>query len=280
VVAGPEGRLEYRPGPRGDRLPDFSFCGYRNGGEAVPVVGVRARVAPGDGDDTARVQAAIDYVSGLAPGSDGFRGAVLLERGQFEVAGQLAIRSSGVVLRGSGGGMHGTTLTATGPDRRPLVLVSGEGEAMATDDPPRPVAGPYVPAGSRELVLVDASGFAAGDEVLVRRPSTAGWIASLGMDRLGPSWKPGSRDLVWERRVAAVEGARIFLDVPLTGALDTALGGGTVARFAWPGRIGRVGVEKRTWRCAGKATPRSRPTRIARGWGFRSETCEMHGCGR
>jgi hypothetical protein len=243
VVAGPGGRLEYRLGPRGDQLPDFSFCGFRNGDEPVPVVEVRARVAPGDGDDTGRVQAAIDYVSGLAPGPDGFRGAVLLEPGEFEVAGQLAIRSSGVVLRGSGKGMDGTTVTATGPDRRPLVLVSGEGEAHVTDDPPRQVANRYVPAGSRELVLVDASGFAAGDEVLVRRPSAAEWIAALGMDQVGPSWKPGSRDLVWERRVAAVEGAEILFDVPLTGALDAAFGGATVTRFAWPGRVERVGVE-------------------------------------
>jgi hypothetical protein len=56
-------------------------------------------------------------------------------------------------------------------------------------------------------------------------------------------WRPGSLDLRFDRVVTAIEGQTITLDAPLTTALDAALGGGTVVAYAWPGRIGRVGVE-------------------------------------
>ena len=51
-----------------------------------------------DGDDGRRIQAAIDSVAKLPIGANGFSGAVLLSAGQFEVAGQLRISHSGIVL--------------------------------------------------------------------------------------------------------------------------------------------------------------------------------------
>src|SRR5438105_4254352 len=113
VRPGPDGRLVYAAGARGDRVPDFSHAGY-GGGAVLPDVSVRAVVAPGAGDNGPRIQAAIDYVAQLRPGADGFRGAVLLLAGRHEVAGHLRLGASGVVLRGQG---EGTVLVATGTGR-------------------------------------------------------------------------------------------------------------------------------------------------------------------
>ena len=49
-----------------------------------------------------------------------------------------------------------------------------------------------------------------GDQVLVHRPCTEEWIQALGTDHFGGGigylgWKPGSRDLWWDRTVVAVE---------------------------------------------------------------------------
>src|SRR5688572_4162634 len=82
VQVGPDGRLTYHADPRGDRLPDFSHCGYLGGDAAVPDVPVRIVISPKPGDQTARIQSAIDHVASLTPGSDGFRGAVLLQPGR------------------------------------------------------------------------------------------------------------------------------------------------------------------------------------------------------
>jgi hypothetical protein len=56
---------------------DFSQCGYQ-GGATPPDVAVVETLRPGDGDDTAAIQAALDRVGLRKTDSRGFRGAVLL----------------------------------------------------------------------------------------------------------------------------------------------------------------------------------------------------------
>ncbi|QDU88437.1 hypothetical protein Pla175_18150 [Pirellulimonas nuda] len=113
VYRGDSGRLVYTPDAQGDRVPDFSDVGYLGGRSPVPTVQTAITLSPVSGDDTASIQAAIDQVSALPLGSDGFRGAVLLGAGDYEVSGQLTISASGVVLRGSEKDASGTALHAT-----------------------------------------------------------------------------------------------------------------------------------------------------------------------
>src|SRR6185295_19067593 len=64
-------RLVYEQDELGNRIPDFSHCGYIGADAAIPDVPVRIVVKPADGDDGARIQAAIDAVSRLPIGVDG-----------------------------------------------------------------------------------------------------------------------------------------------------------------------------------------------------------------
>src|SRR5262249_51460780 len=57
------------------------------------------------------------------------------------------------------------------------------------------------------------------------------------------TWKPGTRDLSWDRSVVSVNGNEITVDASVTTAIDTAFGGGRVEAYVWPGRIENVGVE-------------------------------------
>jgi hypothetical protein len=247
VHPGADGRLVYVADPRGNRIPDFSHAGY-GGGAAIPDVPVRVVVPPRPGDNGPRIQAAIDYVSGLPPDPSGFRGAVLLFAGRHGVAGHLRLGASGVVLRGQG---RDTVLVGTGTDRRAVIQVRGRAD-RAAEGTGRAVADAYVPVGAATLRLDSAAGLKPGDTVLVERPGTKEWIAALGMDRF-PSrgegsysyldWRPGTVDVAWDRVVTRVDGNTIALDAPLTTALDAALGRSTVRRYAWPGRVRRVGVE-------------------------------------
>src|SRR5436853_6214169 len=100
VAPGPGGRLAYEPDARGNRVADFSHCGYGGGGVAIPDVPVRVVVHPARGDNGPRIQAAIDYVAQLPADRQGIRGVVLLLAGRHEVAGCLRISTGGVVLRG------------------------------------------------------------------------------------------------------------------------------------------------------------------------------------
>jgi hypothetical protein len=266
IQQGRDGKLGYFTSERGDRVPDFSHAGYAGSDKTIPNVPVRVVIAPKPGDQTARIQSAIDYVANLAPDEHGVRGAVLLQPGRFEVAGGLKIAASGVVLRGSGTGEGGTVLLATGHDRRTLVTIAGKadqklGESLA-------VADDYVPVNATNVRLASAGKVKAGDNVVVRRPSTAEWIKTLGMNSMGGerhgfSWRPGSRDLTWDRVVTRADGDTITLDAPLTTALDATYGGGTVAAYTWPGRVSNVGVEN--LRCESAFDPNN-PKDEAHAW--------------
>ncbi len=230
---------------------DFSSCGYRQSEEAIPPVPVRAVVTPGgDGDDERRIQAAIDFVSALEPGGDGFRGAVLLGEGCFTLAGGLTLRQSGVVLRGAGVGA--TVLQTADGSRAPMVRVVGAPPSIA-EAAVWQITDEAVPSGATRLTLDRPGAVAVGDRVWITRPSTAEWIAALGMNREGIAWKPGTRDLRWERTVVGVEGDTIALDAPITTALERRFGGAWVQRVHWPGRVVGVGVEDLSLRGDGEA---------------------------
>jgi hypothetical protein len=245
VAPGGDGRLRYTTDTRGNRIPDFSHTGY-GGGAAIPDVPARVVVPPDPGDNCRRIQAAIDHVSNLPPGPDGFRGAVLLLDGRHEVGGQLRIGASGVVLRGQG---KDTVLVATGSDRRAVLRIRGDHDRVADGDRHR-VAEEYVPVGASSLRLDSAKGLKIGDLVRVEHPGTKEWIAAVGMNRF-PSrdqgsyldWRPGTVDLNWDRVVTRIDGDTVTLDAPLTTALDATHGRATVRRYVWPGRVRRVGVE-------------------------------------
>lgn len=239
--------LEYVADAAGNRLPDFSHAGYGGGGVPLPQVPAKVSVVPVGGDEGARIQAALDYVASLAPDATGFRGAVQLAAGRYEVSGQLRLTASGVVLRGAGlDEKTGTVLVATGTDRRALIAVRGKPDRI-NSQPPRAIADDYVPVGALTLRVKSPEGLRVGAAVVISRPATKEWIHALGMDvapgRQQFAWKPAALTLTWDRTIAAIDGDVVRLNAPLTTALDMKFGGGTIAVFAWPGRLTNVGIE-------------------------------------
>ncbi len=233
-------------GDQGAGIVDFSYAGYAANERPIPNVPVRVVVPNAAGDDGVRIQAALDYVGTLAPDAQGIRGAVLLKPGEYEIAGQLVIRHSGLVLRGSGPGDEGTRLVATGHDRRTLIRILGQDDR--TLGPVRRIEG-AVASGASEMDLANASSLKPGDRILVTRPSTEEWIVAIGMSKLWLAdkapriWKAGELNIAWDRTVKAVSGNTVTLDVPLSMELDPQWGGGMVASYSWPGRIEQVGIE-------------------------------------
>ena len=238
-----------------DAIPDFSWCGYRGGGVALPVAPVRVTLLPTlSGDDGVRIQAALDQVACLPANSDYPKGAVLLERGEFRVAGSLKL-PSGVVLRGRGQeARNGTTLLATGKDTRTLLLIGAEGKPIQTKDESsrQPFLEARVPVGVRRLRVKNPRAFRVGENVLIERPATAAWIAAIGMDKIVPrpgaqsatkQWTAGKYDLSFERIVTAVDDTAVTVDAPVVMAMDQRYGGGSICRYQPGRRVTQVGVE-------------------------------------
>ena len=249
VYFGPEGTLQYHQDDQGNQIMDFSYAGYQGGGVAIPSVPVQMTIGPVDGDNTANIQAAIDQVSQLDPDPSGFRGAVLLQPGTYEVDDTLNITASGVVLRGSGSGTDGSIITMGGSPHL-FLSIRGSGSAQAVGRSAA-MADSYVPSGTMSFNVDDASSFSVGDRILIRRPVTAAWVSFMGMDRLvrngqPQTWLSVGSSINTDRRIAAVSGNQITLDVPLTDSFDSTYlnpPGGTVIHYTFLGRISQVGVE-------------------------------------
>ena len=244
VYPDENGRLVYKANIHGDFIPDFSNCGYKGGGVALPNVPVVKTVWPRfQGDDTERLRAAIDEVSALPMDANGFRGALLFKRGEYRVEGKLHIRTSGVVLRGEGDGVNGTVIIATGTSERKLITFSGIGNPAKVAGTRQAIVDDYVPVGARTFEVEDGSGFALDDSVIVHRPGTQEWIEELEMDHLDDPWKAVNYNLLFDRVVTKVEGNFVTLDAPLGNSLDHNYGGGWIYKYTFTGRIDQVGIE-------------------------------------
>lgn len=240
-------RITYLNDEQGNRILDFSSSGYRNSEHDIPSVSNAVFVSWKAGDNTARIQRAIDYVASLTPDASGFRGAVLLDRGEFIVSESLRIHTSGIVLRGTD--KEKTILLKKGVDRGALIYMEGVDDVRVQDT--LQVLTKYVPVNARILEVALGTSLKKGDRVMVTRPSTKEWIASLGCEIFGGGisalgWKEGDMDLTWDRTVSEVNGNRITLDAPLTVALDAGYGISFVTAYRWNGRISDCGIENIT----------------------------------
>ncbi len=247
AAIGPEGQLTYATLPTGEQLLDFSYAGYMGGGVGLPTVAASTVLSPSGGgkDDTPAIQAAIDKVSS-APLTGGFRGAVVLAAGTFQLAGSLNISASGVVLRGAGSGASGTTLNVTGAPRK-VLTIAGTG-AWATSGAGTSITDAYVPSGARSFHVADAGALSVGQAVLVKRPVTEAWIVFMGMADLaspdaGTSWLAPGEVILADRNVTAIAGDLVTVDAPLPDSFDAKYTSPSVVPYTYAGRIEQVGVE-------------------------------------
>jgi hypothetical protein len=222
-------------------LPDFSYAGYMGGGVPLPDVPGKVFLEPAQGDNSSAIQAAIDEVSLLEPDAAGFRGAVVLAAGTYEVGEPLKITTGGVVLRGAGQGIEGTVLVATKMSQHDLVLIQGVGQGLGKPDEATAIASPDVPVGAIRLKLASVADFEVGDLIGVRRTPNQAWIDALGMAEWG--WEPASYAITHEARIVAIEDSFITVEVPIVDAIKEVHGGGLVFKADVSGRIARCGVE-------------------------------------
>ncbi len=247
VFLNSSGKLVYTTDYRGNRIMDFSNSGYKGGGVKIPDVQARIIVKPKKGDDTQRIQKAIDFVSSLPLQKDGFRGAVLLKKGTYEVKGTLNIDKSGIVLRGEGDGENETILFATGKKKRNIIEVgSKEDSPTIHTDTKRTIMDLYVPVGNRSFRVNNSSGFKVGDSIIIRRYGNSSWIHEIDMDQIPDrgdteQWEPFKLD--FDRVITKIEGNIVTIDAPIPNAIERKWGGGVIFQYDDSHRLENVGVE-------------------------------------
>jgi hypothetical protein len=247
VYEGIDGHLVYRTYANEGQtnsvniIPDFSHCGYMGGGVAIPDVPVVTTLSPQDGDDTQMIQDAIDHVSSLSPDANGFRGAVLLTAGRYQVSSTLTIRAGGVVLRGQGQDVLGTVLEATGAYGYRVINVKGSGEFSEQSETIRFIISPYVPVGTYSFNVSNISGYSVGDWIIIQRTPNKLWIDELAMGQYG--WRVDSYCHMYERYVVDITGNTITIDSPMVEVIEFKYGGGRIFKSRPLYRPKQCGVE-------------------------------------
>jgi hypothetical protein len=259
VTRNKDGRLEYRLTPKGDRIMDFSHAGYMGGGVAIPDVPVVRRVKPtGSDDDTQLIQDAIDDVSAL-PLKNGFRGAVLLAPGTFTCASTITLSAGGLVLRGSGSGVNGTTIKMIGDKRCAIVILPAACSHENIDDEPlqTTIWDAYIPSGATSFAVAETRGFSVGEEVVIHRPTTPAWLHLLQMDNLkrdgrAQTFIATTRTGQTVRRIKSIDGNKMSVDVPLSDSYDSQIlnpPGVTVTKVIPRAVVSNVGIESLHIQC-------------------------------
>jgi hypothetical protein len=249
VYPGTDGRLVYVADSMGNKIPDFSNAGYKGGGVPIPYVAIKETVWPVPGDNSGNIQAAIDRVSALPLDASGFRGAVLLKIGSYELEKPVNIKASGVVLRGEGMSDIGTILIGKIPKDRQaygrggLINISGPAAIAPQEETKQAITDKYVPVGARSFNVVSAKGFKVGDKILVRRIGNQDWIKAIGEDSASAGrnrWRPFN--ITYDRIIVDIKGNTITTDVTIFTAVDTRWGGGEILKYN-DERIEHSGVE-------------------------------------
>ncbi len=268
VIYHPKKPLLYKKDQFGNHIPDYSTAGYRAGGVPLPRIPEKVTLHPlqGSADDTKRIQAAIDRVSSLAPDPRGFRGAILLQAGRYRVDGQILLRTSGVVLRGSGQYSGGSEIWSGETPIQSLILLSGR-DAPQDDfnaagrggrflyrnssDQAWEVVDLYAPSGRDYVQVAPVGGLAVGETVILEQRMNREWVRLLGMDNFParpdkkpvPQWNPADFVFHFERRINKIAGGRVYFESPLVNPIFAQFGSTRLFKPILPNRITNCGVE-------------------------------------
>tara|TARA_R110002050_G_scaffold53118_2_gene120872 strand:- start:131816 stop:134950 length:3135 start_codon:yes stop_codon:yes gene_type:complete len=244
LIKNKDGKITKVADSLGNVVPDFSYAGYKASEKAIPYVEAQVFIPNQTEDATSKIQLAIDYVSALKPNASGFRGAVLLDEGTFEIKGSLYLKNSGVVLRGSGN--NKTIVLGTGIKREAIIRVLGVDNKTYKDT--LKIDANYVAVGTKTIPLKNTSKLKVSDEIIIRKPLTNAWIKTLQMDYFGGEtgwigWKTRDWDITASRVVSNIEGNKIILNAPLTFNAVDAFNQAEIITYTWTGRIENVGIE-------------------------------------
>ncbi|MXV13892.1 hypothetical protein [Hufsiella ginkgonis] len=237
--------LEYFPDNYGNIIPDFGDVGcHYDGNRTIPLFPVVMVLTALAGDNTLLIQDAIDELSLRDPNADGTRGAILLTRGTYSIAGEIQITANGIVLRGEG---CGTRLVATGSPKS-LIAICGSGSREQYSGSYKNVVDEFVPIGSLVVCLDNTTGLIEGDQVLLTVQATDSWLTAIGMNqipaRMGTKqWTPENYRLDFERSVVAIRGNAVELNYPIVMEIDQRFGGVTLVKCTFNNRVNFSGIE-------------------------------------
>ncbi len=254
VYYGTNNKLVYVADIEKNVIPDFSYAGYMRGEVSIPSVPVVKIISPVSGDNTQNIQNAIDAVGAMALNSNGIRGALYLNPGVYNVYGVLTLSNSGVVIRGAGSGSDSLTNTiiyARGntPVQRDLFTAGGGNSTVWADSvtgTTTNITSSFVQVGSKTFTVVSAAKYSVGDNIVIYHPCTSAWLQAINYGSTHDttlSWSVGEVPIIFNRRIAAINGNDITIDAPVFNHLIRSLSQSFIYKYSRYHIKTNIGIE-------------------------------------
>ena len=263
VHYGNNNKLVYQSDPEGNKIPDFSYAGYKGGGVSIPSsISVVKTLSPITGDNTAQIQKAISEVGFMPMDSNGFRGVIFLEPGIYRINSTIKLNYSGIILRGSGqteDSVNSTILYGVGntPNQR-TILIAGGGSSTKWKDQvsgtKTNIIDDSIFVGDRSFSVQDASHYSVGDNIIIYHPCTQSWLEAIdygGTHSNEPGaepgvdvpWAIGSQPIIFNRYITNIEGNKITIDAPVFNTLKKNLAQSYIYKYSRSGIKTNIGIE-------------------------------------
>ncbi len=233
-------------------IQDFSYAGYAKGEKPIPdfadaqVLNVLDYGADpnGEKDSTVAIQKAIDTASAIKGKS-----VVYLPAGTYHIQPQgddksaLRIRTGDLVLRGDGPDKTRLLNTSTEMRGKQIILVALDGAPnwKKEESPSSPISWDLL-SPTTVIPVEDASGFKAGDTVIIRIDPTPEWVQEHKETESWHGYENKLGNIKYLRRIESVntETSELTIDIPTRYALKVR---DNARVYLKTGQIENVGLE-------------------------------------
>ncbi|KAI9143066.1 hypothetical protein BKA69DRAFT_1123529 [Paraphysoderma sedebokerense] len=252
-------KLVYSMDKERNRIPDFSYAGYKNGNITIPNIRTRFTLSPPKDPKTdctkfindAIIRAAAS-TSPIDPKTPEFKGAVYLKPGIYRVKGTLRV-PSGIVLRGASDGddpKTNTIIEAIGNAKeQPNVILAGTGRrgwSPIIKDSEKTITTKLVDIGSRKFQVDDVSPYKVGDTIVIDYSFSEQFLRAINYGDTSPNWKVNSDSVQFNRNIIHIDKKTktITIDTPLSEKLDSKLSKAKIWKYETDRYATHLGVER------------------------------------
>ncbi|MEJ5961881.1 peptidoglycan-binding protein [Pedobacter immunditicola] len=226
-------KLVYNQDKEFNRIPDFSFAGYKNSNVDVPAIkNVIRTISPIPGDNTDHINKAIQASKNVPKDDHGQRGVLLLKKGKYDVYGIINVDVDGLVIRGEGSGNNPDEATViygrgNSPAQRNIMVVGSGTKKWQKATLQTDIVTDFVQVSSNSFEIKDAKPYQIGDLIVIEHPCSEDWLKAVDYggtadDTIG-KWTVGFRPIVFKRTITKIKGNQVTIDVPFYNHLNRKL---------------------------------------------------------
>ena len=216
-----------------NRVPHFSYAGYKHGNYTSPLGSkVIKTLYPPKEDASTLIQTAIADASTLPLDVNGFRGTIFLKKGIWTLKKTVYINVSGLIIQGEGNGddpATSTVLRITGDGNQYSAFTIGTpkvdwyaGNALQTK-----ITTKFVGIASFKFQVESVSRFKVGQSILINYPANQAWLNSVnrGDTYSDSGWSLGFPSINYLRRIIYIDNVSntLFIDAPTFDKMNSTI---------------------------------------------------------